>query len=263
MVVTTVRAKLNCSEHGGVRTTPRGNFTRISAFIAVLVTSAFASLVRAQDKPAPASDQAKSAAHDKADSSLAAQDSVIRERSIFFPDLANSRTPLSVKQKFHLFVKNSLAPATVLGSAFGAGVGQATDSPSGYGQGAEGYGKRFGASLATGASSSFFGGFIITSIARQDPRFFIHGEGTFRERLGHAITRVVVAPRDRGGYGFNWGGVFGPLGAEALANTYLPAQEQTGARTMSRYGMGLATGAGLNILKEFWPDIFKRLGLQK
>ena len=167
-------------------------------------------------------------------------------------------------QKFRLFVKNSIAPATILGSAFGAGIDQATNTPSGYGQGAEGYGKRFGASLATGATTNLFGGFIIASIAHQDPRYFVHGhQGTFGQRLGHAITRVVVAPNERGGYGFNWGGVFGPLAAQTLANVYMPVREQTGARTMSRYGTQMATIAGANILKEFWADIFKHLGLEK
>ncbi|MGZ4819194.1 MAG: hypothetical protein ACXVZJ_11250, partial [Terriglobales bacterium] len=188
---------------------------------------------------------------------------VLEKGSRFFPDLATSRAPLSVNEKFRLFVKNSISPASFVGSAFGAGIGQATNSPSGYGQGAEGYGKRFGSSMATGASTYFFGGFVVASIARQDPRFFVHGQGTFRQRLRHAVTRVVIAPNDRGGYGFNWGSVMGPLGAETLANAYLPVHEQTVGRTLSRYGSDVASAAAFNLLKEFWPDIFKHLGLHK
>lgn len=193
----------------------------------------------------------------------AANDKVIQKRSFFFPDLATNRAPLSAGEKFKLAAVSSIAPSALLGSALGAGISQATNSPSGYGQGAEGYGKRFGASMATRASSNIFGGFIIASIARQDPRYFVHGQGTFGKRLGHAISRVVVAPNDGGGYGFNWGGVFGPLGAETLANVYLPENEQTGARTLGRYGSDMAVKAGMNVLKEFWPDIFKGLGLRK
>jgi hypothetical protein len=190
----------------------------------------------------------------------APQDRVLKHHSRFFPDLATSRTPLSPAQKFSLFARSSVSPAAIVGSAFGAGIGQATDSPSGYGQGGEGYGKRFGAGMATEASSNFFGTFILASIARQDPRYFVHGDGTFGKRLGHAVSRVVVAPNDRGGYGFNWGGVFGPLAGETLANTYQPVREQTGGRTLTRYASRLATNAGINVLKEFWPDIFKHLG---
>jgi hypothetical protein len=255
-----------------MRTRRTGRISRLLLIGAFLLALVIPSPIVAQDKPVPQapattrSDTTGSATEDKAQrasSPVAPQDLVLEKGSIFFPDLATSRLPLTVKEKFVLSVKNSVAPSAILGSAFEAGIDQATNSPGGYGQGAEGYGKRFGASLATGAATNLFGGFIIASIAHQDPRFFVHGEGTFGQRLGHALSRVVVAPNDRGGYGFNWGGVFGPLGAEALANTYLPVHEQTGARTMSRYGTDLAVTAGLNVVKEFWPDIFKHLGLKK
>ena len=228
--------------------------------------------VAAQDKAAPekhavtGSAIGRSATDDQAHPApgiVAPDDLVLKKESFFFPNLAASRAPLTADAKFLLSIKNSISPASILGSAFGAGINQATNTPSGYGQGAEGYGKRFGASMATRATTNLFGGFVIASIAHQDPRYFVHGKGSFGQRLGHAISRVAVAPKDRGGYGFNWGGVFGPLGAEALANTYQPVREQTGARTMSRYGIDLATAAGGNILREFWPDIFKRLGLKK
>jgi len=189
----------------------------------------------------------------------APRDKVVAHRSIFFPNLATDRTPLTVGQKAELFVKNSVAPSAFLGAAAGAGIGQATNSPSGYGQGAEGYGKRFGALMATHATTEFVGTFVIPSIARQDPRYFIHGEGTFGQRLGHALSRVVVAPNDNGGYGFNWGGVIGPLAGETVANSYLPVHEQTGARTAERYGVEMAVKAGTNVMREFWPDIFKKL----
>lgn len=255
-----------------MRTNLNSSISKLWVASALLILLVAAAPIAAQDKPAPethviaASDSAGSSADQtKAASSPqeAPKDSVLKKRSIFFPDLATNRTPLTVDQKFRLFVTTSIAPSTILGSAFGAGIDQATNTPSGYGQGAEGYGKRFGASMATGAATNFFGGFIIASIAHQDPRYFIHGQGTFGQRLGHAISRVVVAPNDRGGYGFNWGGVFGPLAAQTLANTYMPVREQTGARTMSRYASQIATIAGVNVLKEFWADIFKHLGLQK
>lgn len=214
----------------------------------------------AQDNP-PSSGSAAQASSDTGP--VAHKDLTLRTASIFFPDLATDRTTLSPEEKLRLAIKKSIAPASFLAAAAGSAINQATNSPSGYGQGAEGYGKRFGASMATRATSNLFGGFVIASLAREDPRYFVHGKGTFGQRLGHAVSRVVVAPKDRGGYGFNWGGVFGPLGAETFASTYQPVAEQTGGRTMRRYGIDLATAAGGNLLREFWPDIFKRLGLMK
>ncbi len=242
-----------------------GRSGSLSKFLPVgvwVMACALASPIAAQQQAA-AGGSNKTDTAQMAQGPVAPEEKVLKRKSLFFPDLATTRKPMTVEEKFRLSVKNSVSPSAFLGSAVSAGIDQATNTPEGYGQGAEGYGKRFGASMATRASSNVFGGFILASIAHQDPRFFVHGEGSFGQRLGHAISRVVVAPKDRGGYGFNWGGVFGPLGAETLANAYQPVAEQTGARTMQRYGIDLATTAGINILKEFWPDIFKRLGLKK
>lgn len=209
-----------------------------------------------------------SAAQQSSDSTAASgqtapKDHVISKRSFFFPEISTSHEPLTVGKKFRQFALNSTSGAALLGSAFSAGINQATNSPSGYGQGAEGYAKRFGSSMATRASSEFAGTFVIASLARQDPRYFVKGEGSFGSRLGHALSRVVVAPNDGGGYGFNWGGVFGPLAGQTLANTWQPVREQTGARTAMRWVGDLAVKAGTNTLREFWPDIFRTLGLKK
>jgi hypothetical protein len=228
-----------------------------------LIVLLFLSLVLPSFAQQPPDAPSTSAQQAKARGGQAPRDQVIEHHSIFFPNLATDRTPLTVSQKAGLFVKNSVAPSAWLASAFGAGIAQATNSPSGYGQGAEGYGKRFGALMAEHATTEFAGTFVIPSIARQDPRYFVHGQGTFGQRLGHALSRVVVAPNDNGGYGFNWGGVLGPLAGEAVANAYLPVREQTGARTAQRYAGDLGIKAGTNVLREFWPDIFKHLGLHQ
>jgi hypothetical protein len=53
------------------------------------------------------------------------------------------------------------------------------------------------------------------------------------------------------------------LGAEGLANTYLPDAERTTGKTFERYGIQMAIIAGGNIAKEFWPAIFKTLRMGK
>src|SRR6202158_1700654 len=82
---------------------------------------------------------------------------VLGRRSIFFPDIATSRGPLSTKQKFELFADESVGPSRCLTSAAGAGIGQAQNSLEGYGQELGGDGKRFGSAVATGASGHCVG----------------------------------------------------------------------------------------------------------
>jgi len=188
---------------------------------------------------------------------------VLQRRSIFFPDIATSAGPLSVKQKFELFADQSVAPSRFLSSAAGAGIGQAQNSLAAYGQGMAGYGKRFGTSMATAATTNFFGTFVISSALHRDPRYFPTLHGGFGHRVGYALSRIVVARTDDGKNAANWAGMLGPLLAESLATSYLPEKEQTAGSTFQRYGMRIGLYTASNALREYWPTIFRSLRITK
>lgn len=183
----------------------------------------------------------------------------INRKSLFFPDIATSEGRLSTGDKFKLFVDNSASFSTLAGAALAAGIGQAENSPRGYGQGSEGYGKRFGASMARTASSEFFGTFILASALRQDPRFFPQADPTLGGSIKYAVTRVFVTRNDDGNDVANWSGLLGPAMGEGLANAYWPEDERTAAKTLERYGIDIASRAGYNFLRNYWPVIFKKL----
>ena len=188
---------------------------------------------------------------------------VLGRRSIFFPNIATSRGPLSTKQKFELFAGESVSPSRFLSSAAGAGIGQARNSLPGYGQGMDGYGKRFGSSMATGAANNFFGTFLVSSLLHRDPRYFVTLHGGAGHRIGYALSRIVVARTDDGRDAANWAGILGPLLAESLANSYLPAKEQTAGATFQRFGWRIGLNAASNSLREYWPTIFRSLRITK
>jgi len=188
---------------------------------------------------------------------------VLSRRSIFFPNIATSVGPLSTKQKFELFADESVAPSRFLSSAAGAGIGQARNSLDGYGQGAEGYGKRFGSSMATAASNNFFGTFVISSMLRRDPRYFLTLHGGVGHRVGYALSRIVLSRNDDGKEGANWPGMIAPLLAESLANSYLPDKERTAGRTFQRYGWRIGLNTASNALREYWPTIFRNLRITR
>jgi hypothetical protein len=184
---------------------------------------------------------------------------LVAKRSNFFPNLATNAGPMTSAQKFKLFANNSLSGAALVGSLVSAGFGQATDSHSGYGQGAEGFGKRFGASMARNATSNFIGTWALASVLHQDPRFFVSGKQKFSDRVKYATRRLFITRTDAGGETTNWSGLLGPLGSEAVANTYLPDNERTAGDTFQRYGLDIAGQLGANVLREYWPSIFKKL----
>src|ERR1019366_2091938 len=75
---------------------------------------------------------------------------LLQKKSVVFPDIAYGTERLSAGQKFQLFVDNSVSVDSVTWAVLGSAVGQATDSPTGYGQEWGGYGKRFGSDMAPG-----------------------------------------------------------------------------------------------------------------
>ncbi|HXA81663.1 MAG TPA: hypothetical protein VNY56_01065 [Methylomirabilota bacterium] len=187
----------------------------------------------------------------------------VTSRSIVFPDIATNPRPLSPGGKFKIFVNQAISPAYVLGSGVSAAFNQANNSPSSTGQGWDAYGTRVGYSMGRASSTSFFGTFVFASMLRQDPRFFPESHPRFFRAIKYSAERIVVTRNDKGNDVFNSSGLLGPLAAEALSNVYLPRSEQTGARTMERYGSDLAWRFAANVFKEYWPTIFRDMHLQK
>jgi hypothetical protein len=188
---------------------------------------------------------------------------VLGKRSIFFPELAHERRPLTSAQKFELAVDETIAPSRFIGSLFTAGIGQARDSLHDYGQGWDGYGKRYGSSVASNASSHLLGTGLIPSLTHEDPRYFVKLFGSPRSRILYAMSRVLVTRTDDGRSTFNWGNVMGGLMAESLAVSYLPDSERTASKTFTRFGVRLGFSALDNVVKEYWPTIFKSLRINK
>jgi len=183
------------------------------------------------------------------------------KRSLFFPDIAASPEPLSTGEKFKLFMDQSIAPSVFLKSGFSAGIGQARNVPPEYGQGGEGFGKRYGASMARNASNNIFGTFVLASALHHDPRFFPRSNPTFWGTIKYAARSLVVTRTDGGGETFNTSGLLGPAAGEALAVVYLPASQQTAGQSAERYGSDLAWRFAGNVFKEYWPTLFKNMGL--
>ncbi len=212
--------------------------------------------------PAP-KQQPDSSAQNAQEKSAQSPLGVIAKRSWFYPDLARTSRPLTSGEKFKLFLDTSLSPPQILVSAASAGISEARGTLAGYGQGGEGFGKRFGSSMASNASSHFFGTFLLPSALHEDPRFFVRFNGGWKLRVGHALKRTLVIRTDEGGSRFNVPGTLGPLLAEGLANTYLPDSERTAGKTFERFGIRIGFGAVNNLLREYWPTIFKSLRIGK
>ena len=223
--------------------------------------ASFAQQAGSASQPDAPSTTAQNKPDSKTDSMSVPFMDLLAGRSLMFPNLAVNNRPLTVKQKFFLAANNSVSGISFIGTAAGAGYSQAMNTRSGYGQGAEGYFKRWGAGMAFVASSNMIGTFAIASALHEDPRYFVENSGKFRESVRYAVSRVFISRRDNGTTGTNWAGILGPLGAAGLANTYLPPDAQGIGHTFGNWGIALALSAGANVMREYWPHLNKRLRL--
>ncbi len=236
----------------------------IGAIVAILASlacqaPALAQTSDANSPPLSSNSQSQTSAPIAGKKQQAGEPKVITKPSLFFPDLAHGGQPLTSSEKFKLAIVTSISPVAFVGSGLGAGIGQAADSPAGYGQGAEGFGKRFGASMANRASTNLIGTYFLSSVLHDDPRYFVMGDGSLKESVKYALRRVVIVRKDDGGEAFNWPGVIAPLAAAGLANTYMPDAQRTVGYTFQNYGTSLAVSAGVNLLKEYWPTITRKI----
>ena len=167
----------------------------------------------------------------------------------YVPDAA----PLTSKQKFELASKMVIDPFTFGLTGVVAGAQQAENQFSGYGQGAQGYGKRFGAAYADIVSSTFIGSAILPSILKQDPRYFYKGTGTKRSRLLYALANSVICKGDNRQWQPNYSNIAGSLIAGGLSNLYYPKSDRNRVGfVFENTAIGIGETAVLDVLQEFF-----------
>ncbi len=170
--------------------------------------------------------------------------------------------PLTRKEKFNLAFQDATDRGTfILGAAF-AGVGQLTDANPSFGQGVAGYARYFGTAYGDLAIGDFMTEAIFPTVLHQDPRNFRRGTGSGWSRLGYAVGQIVRTHSDTGRTQWNYSEVIGNSAAVAISNAYYPdSRDATSAafKLISQLGVDAAG----NILKEFWPDLNRKLSRKR
>ena len=170
----------------------------------------------------------------------------------FYVSYIPNAAPLNSKQKFELAWKTVVDPVTFGLVGATAGVQQAQNHFAAYGQGFEGYAKRYGAGYADTLTGTFIGGAILPSLLKQDPRYFYKGTGSVPSRIGYAVVMSVMCKGDNGSWQVNYSGILGGLAAGALSNLYYPPQDRDGAElTFENAAIGIGEGAITNLMQEF------------
>jgi hypothetical protein len=251
-------------------------------FCGCILSSLLAVLVWGQDqttKPSPAppvresSPQTKSLAQttsnskDGTDSGGKEQTNGTSKDRLFFTlpnfltiENAGNVPPLTASQKFSVTTRSTFDPVTLAWYGALAGIGQAENSEPTYGQGMAGYAQRYALRFADGTIENYMTKAVLPSLLHQDPRYFQSGKGRFWHRVAYAIGQIVVTRSDSGQMQFNFSEIVGSAAAAGVSTYgYHPADEKNVLNATSVWGTQVAYDALSDVLKEFWPDIRRRL----
>jgi len=197
--------------------------------------------------------------------SAVAQTSEVIDKRIFgvFPNyrMADGNVPfqpIPSSRKFVIAAHDAFDPPIFFTAIPFAGLNHLSNNNPSFGQGLKGFSQRYGATLADQMISNLLTEGVLSSAFHEDPRYFRKGHGSGLGRVAYALSRLVVCRRDSGSFGFNFPEFGGNAIGAGVANAYY-RDGRSLSGNLQRFGMGLATDAWGNILKEFWPDIKKRI----
>ena len=175
----------------------------------------------------------------------------------FYSSYVWDAEPLSRGEKFRLALKSTIDPVGFIGVGITAGVEQAKNTYPGFGQGAAGYGSRYGALYGDDVTGVFLGRAILPVLFHQDPRYFYKGTGTTRERATYAVTRAFITRGDNGRWQPAYSSLIGNFASGAISNLFLTSKDRNGAGvTISNGFLGIAFNAADSLLREFvWKKV--------
>ncbi len=191
--------------------------------------------------------------HDVAEAQIQAQEKqrVLGIVPNFYSSYIWNAAPMTPKQKFGLALRSSIDPVTFVVAAATAGVEQWRNTFPGYGSGADGYFKRFGAAYADYTIYTMIADAALPSVLKQDPRYFYLGSGSVKSRAWYAMSRTFVTRTDSGHSEVNWSHLLGAFATAGISNVYHAPQDRTASLTMRNAGIIIGGSVATNLIREF------------
>ncbi len=172
--------------------------------------------------------------------------------------LAQPYMALGVIDKLDFHIKQSAGPLAIIGDAAYAGILQEADTPTEWGQGGSGYGKRFASTAACSGIENALA-FGLDSTLHEDPRYFRSGGGGFWRRAGHAFRGTILTRTDRGTETVSIWRLGSAYGSAYLSNQWYPWRLNTGVLGFAEGSLTLGVGFASNLASEFWPDLRQKI----
>ncbi len=160
--------------------------------------------------------------------------------------------PFTVGQKFKADTKDTFGPIALIGVGISAGIDQFTNTPSAWGQGAAGYGRRYASDFGINAAHQYFG-FALQTALHEDPRYFPSADRSVKGRLKSVVRQAFITRTDSGGETFAYARWASAFGAGLLSDTWMPQSDAHIHDGLAEGAYLLGINVGLNLAEEFIP----------
>jgi hypothetical protein len=246
----------------------------LGAMVSGTLLSAFPLLAQQQNPPpadTPSQGQSKAGekSGDNKDPAIQEQKSPQNDRLFWvvpnYLTVENAKNipPIKTGQKFKLVALGAFDPFEYPYVGMLAAIDQAENTDPSYKQGLKGYAKRYGLAFADTTVENFMVGAVFPSMLREDPRYYQSGKGGFWHRAGYAASRIFITRTDSGKTTFNYSELAGSAVAAAIGNAYHTPQDRTALNSANSWVTQLWGDALSYEVKEFWPDIHRKLHRKK
>jgi hypothetical protein len=165
--------------------------------------------------------------------------------------------PQAGREKFHAYVSSTVGVLPLLGEATNAAISFGLGTPREWEQDLSGYGKRFGNNMAYNAIRTSVT-YPTSLLFREDNRYFASGKSGVSGRILFAATSPFRTRRPNGKYSFSFSTTTGIVTANLVTNTWAPPSWQGPGRVARNIGLSYAGISGLNVFREFVPDLIRR-----
>lgn len=171
---------------------------------------------------------------------------------------ASGFKPLTQPERNRLYLKSMVNPFTFVKAASSAGIDQWNNKPREWGQGAGAYGQRFANILGQYAvqKTATHG---LSSLLHEDNRYFNSGKHGFWPRVGYALSSGILARHDDGSRHISISQIGGTAAGAFTARAWLPPSQSSAADGAASFGITIASNIGFGIVKEFLPDLGRKL----
>jgi len=119
--------------------------------------------------------------------------------------------------------------------------------------------RRYGANFADNSIGTYNTVAIYPSPLHEDPRDYQMGKGPMFHRFGDGLSGLFVTKTDSGVNRFNYSEILGNATAAPISNIYYAPEDRTAGRNASTLGFLILDDGQSNELKEFWPDIRRKV----